>query len=43
MWEPRKMHEISGKGRVFFLKNMVFSFKMEDLLKIKNIRDKKNI
>jgi hypothetical protein len=41
-----KMHETSNKGRVFFLKNMLFSIKMEKfdslldhLLKIKNIRD----
>jgi hypothetical protein len=41
-----KMHETSNKGRVFFLKNMLFSIKMEEfdslqdhLLKIKDIRD----
>jgi hypothetical protein len=40
------MHETSDKGRAFFLKNMLFSIKMEEfdslqdhLLKIKDIRD----
>jgi hypothetical protein len=40
------MHETSDKGRAFFLKNMLFSIKMEEsnslqdhLLKTKDIRD----
>jgi hypothetical protein len=47
MWgNLQDMHETSNKGRAFFLKNMLFSIKMEEfdslqdhLLKIKDIRD----
>jgi len=42
----KETHEISDKGRAFFLKNMLFSIKMsegaslqEHLLKIKDIRE----
>jgi hypothetical protein len=47
IWKQLKeTHEISDKGRAFFLKNMLFSIKMsegaslqENLLKIKDIRE----